>query len=144
MSPVEVCRWAEQNLLCTLPAVWPLLTCPNRHQFNVVRSRFVLYRSGAAMDPELQGQHMLSCIWHHSLPPGSSGAECACCSPHIQQTELATFQGDSGLEFRLFSSPSSTVPQRALIKARRELKKLQEAQSCGKAGEDVVSLSACN
>lgn len=69
MSLVEVCRWAEQNLLCTLPAVWHLLTCPNRHQFNVVRSRFVLYRTGAAMYPELQGQHILSCIWHQPQPP---------------------------------------------------------------------------
>lgn len=69
ISPVEVCRWAGQNLLCTPPAAWHLLTRPNRHQFNGVRSRFALHRSGAEMYPELQGQHILSCIWHQPQPP---------------------------------------------------------------------------
>lgn len=89
----------------------------------------MLHRHGAGIYPELPGytpsfrdNTHLAFGSSHSLPHGNSEVECACCLPHTQQAELATFQEVSGLESRLFSSPSSTGPWRALIKVSREMK----------------------
>lgn len=96
-------------------------------------------RAGCWSWRDIEGQ--LSAPATH-LPPPSQGSEAghACYLPLAQQAKLAAFQGVSALESRLFSSPSSPAPQRALIKARIEINRFRGSTVVRKGWETWLAI----